>query len=438
MAEQPRLDKFVTDDNKVDTSANAIQLKYLARVNPAKSEVSNLPSDTQVSFVPLKDFSTDGEITNSETKQLSEVYDGYTYFREGDIALAKITPSFENGKGAICRGLKNDIGFGTTELHILRPREGVDPQFIWYILRSKNFREKAKAAMRGVAGQKRIPSDFLENYKISSLSLAQQKQISNHLEKRIKPIKQLIKKKESLINILKRRRQAVLTRTVTGYTSDGCETTDTDVDWLGRIPCDWAISPLKYQVSFESGKTPNKSNEDYWDGEIPWITAKDMKCDFLSSSQDQISQKAITETGIQLYEPETVVLVVRGMILDHTFPVALLNKHATINQDLKALIAKKTLNPEYLLRLLNGLSPIVLSITEESAHGTKKLDMDQLRNLRVPIPPISTQEYLIEQIDNDIRIIDELIHKTKTSIELLREKRQALITAAVTGQINIT
>lgn len=172
-----------TDGTEKANEPETVRLKHLAQINPNKSELSHLDPQTQVSFVPLEDFGTDGEIQDTETRPLEEVYDGYTYFREGDIAVAKITPSFENGKGAICRGLENGIGFGTTELHILRPRKRVNPEFLWYVLRSKPFMDEAETAMRGVAGQQRVPAEMIENFEAPIFEKDTQAEISDYLDR---------------------------------------------------------------------------------------------------------------------------------------------------------------------------------------------------------------------------------------------------------------
>lgn len=438
MGEQVPLDEFDLNSTENNTGKDSIRLKYLAQINPTKSEVSDLEPDTEVSFLPLDYISTDGEITDKDARKLEEVYDGYTFFREGDIVLAKITPSFENGKGAICKDLKNGIGFGTTELHVFRPCEDVEPRYIWYNLRSKPFRDEAEAAMRGVAGQKRVPSEFVENYQVANISLKEQRRIADFLEHRIEPLEEMIDKKSRLVELLEERRQAVLTRTVTGKLEDSYSKKSTEVDWLGSIPENWITSPLKYQVSFGGGKTPEKSTTRYWEGDIPWITAKDMKSEFLESSEELITEEAVNETGITLYGPGTVVIVVRGMILAHTFPVGISTREITVNQDLKALIPQDTLDAEYLLRLLKGLSPVVLSLTEESAHGTKKLDTDQLKDLVIPVPPLKKQKRLLERMNSNLKRIDQLIESAERSKEILREKREAIITKAVNGQIDLT
>ncbi|TAE78227.1 MAG: hypothetical protein EAZ84_01525, partial [Verrucomicrobia bacterium] len=97
------------------------RLRFVAQLNPSKSEASNLPRDTKASFLPMEAIGDDGSLNLERERELSEVETGYTYFRDGDVAVAKITPCFENGKGALMSGLLNGIGFGTTELIVARP-----------------------------------------------------------------------------------------------------------------------------------------------------------------------------------------------------------------------------------------------------------------------------------------------------------------------------
>src|SRR5438094_801188 len=94
------------------------RLKYLAEINPSKEVKEN---DISVTFLPMEKVSENGEVDSSISKPINEVWDGFTYFRINDVIIAKITPCFENGKGALLTNLENDIGFGSTEFHVLRP-----------------------------------------------------------------------------------------------------------------------------------------------------------------------------------------------------------------------------------------------------------------------------------------------------------------------------
>ena len=137
-------------------------------INPKKTTDSRLEEDLEISFIPMASVSECGEILKLEDKFCREVKNGFTYFCEGDVLFAKITPCMENGKGAVAVGLTNGIGFGSTEFHVLRPIKEKSNSYWLYALTSfELFRKKAEKNMTGSAGQKRVPASFLENIKIS-------------------------------------------------------------------------------------------------------------------------------------------------------------------------------------------------------------------------------------------------------------------------------
>jgi type I restriction enzyme, S subunit len=119
-----------------------------------------------------------GVITKNYIKKVSEVQKGYTNFQDGDVLFAKITPCMENGKCSIAKNLKNDIGFGSTEFHVLRTSNLVIPEWIFYYLRQEKIRQKAERNMTGSAGQKRVPTRFLADLDIPLPPLEEQKRIA--------------------------------------------------------------------------------------------------------------------------------------------------------------------------------------------------------------------------------------------------------------------
>jgi len=171
-----------------------VRLGEVCTINPRRPKIRrNL--DEPTTFVPMMSVDEkSGTIVSAETRPFKEVKKGYTYFEEGDILFAKITPCMENGKSAIARGLYGDIGFGSTEFHVLRPKELVIPEWIWLYIRQRSFRERAKEAFRGGVGQQRVPQKFLEDYLIPVPSLSEQKRIVariNDLFSRIREAKRL-------------------------------------------------------------------------------------------------------------------------------------------------------------------------------------------------------------------------------------------------------
>ena len=137
-------------------------------INPKKNTDNRLKEDLVVSFIPMASVSENGEILELEDKFYRDVKNGFTYFCDRDVLFAKITPCMENGKGAVAVGLKNGIGFGSTEFHVLRPIIDKSNSYWLYSLTSFGiFRKKAEENMTGSAGQKRVPASFLENIQVS-------------------------------------------------------------------------------------------------------------------------------------------------------------------------------------------------------------------------------------------------------------------------------
>ena len=145
-----------------------MKLGNCCEINPSKINDNRLKENLYVSFIPMSCVTDDGKITEMETKTYDEVKSGFTYFKEGDVLFAKITPCMENGKGAIAIGLYNKVGFGSTEFHVLRPiKEKCNSYWLYMVTMFSEFRLIAESNMTGSAGQKRVPVSFLENFKIS-------------------------------------------------------------------------------------------------------------------------------------------------------------------------------------------------------------------------------------------------------------------------------
>lgn len=149
-------------------------------LNPKKGSDRRLTSGIEVSFIPMTAVSENGAIKTSEKKTYDEVKVGFTYFAENDVLFAKITPCMENGKGAVAVGLCNGIGFGSTEFHVLRPLAGrSNPYWLYSLTVFDTFRKDATANMTGSAGQRRVPSIFLDKYKVTLPPLELQNQFAD-------------------------------------------------------------------------------------------------------------------------------------------------------------------------------------------------------------------------------------------------------------------
>lgn len=162
----------------------------IADINPRLSK-NNISANTLVSFIAMADISEEGHILKKEDRPFQAIKNGLTPFEEGDILFAKITPCMENGKGAIAVGLANKIGFGSTEFHVLRPKDSDDRNYLFYLSMMRNVRKKAEQLMTGSAGQKRVPSDFFDFYKVKFPDISQRKVIGQRMEELNKKIENL-------------------------------------------------------------------------------------------------------------------------------------------------------------------------------------------------------------------------------------------------------
>jgi type I restriction enzyme S subunit len=194
-----------------------LRLRFVCKLNPSKSEVASFNPAMEVSFLPMEAIGETGKLNLDRVRPIGELLAGYTYFRNGDVVLAKITPCFENGKGAIMRGLVNGHGFGTTELVVARPNAGsVTSDYIQWIFLSSPFRILGEASMYGAGGQKRVPDNFVKDFKMVLPAQAEQIAIASFLNRETVKIDTLLTQSQNAITLLKERRAALISAAVTG------------------------------------------------------------------------------------------------------------------------------------------------------------------------------------------------------------------------------
>ena len=157
-------------------------LGELCEINPKLSANSFAP-EHEVSFVPMAAVDEiSGSIAREQVKPYSEVAKGYTPFKDGDVLFAKITPCMQNGKAAIARELRNGVGFGSTEFHVLRPKPAILAKWIFAFIRQPSFRARAEESFTGTGGQQRVPGEFLKRFPIPVPPLLEQARIVKLLD----------------------------------------------------------------------------------------------------------------------------------------------------------------------------------------------------------------------------------------------------------------
>ena len=398
--------------------------------NPIKKQISEDKLSGLEVFhysIPVVQEQGTGRIENGD-----EIDSAKLLIDQPQLLVSKLNPR----KTTICLADKQEQLTVASGEFIQIASSKIEIKYAYYTWLSDKVTKLLSSRVQSVtrSHQRVVPEDI---YKLNWAwpSQTEQNTIVNFLDHKTAQIDRLIEKKQELIEKLQEQRITIITQAVTKGLSSGVALKDSGIEWLGDVPAHWNIWRLRFSLTMSGGMTPSTTAPQYWEGPIPWVTPKDMKSDRISSSIDTLTELALEETSLQLYTPSQVLIVVRGMILAHTFPVGVNDVDVTVNQDMKVL--STTLNSEYLAILLRGFQSVVLSIVEESAHGTKVLRTDLFKNIQLPVPPCHEQEAIVAYIHRVIAKTDSRIEAVNTAISRLQEYRTALITAAVTGQIDV-
>jgi type I restriction enzyme S subunit len=260
--------------------------------------------------------------------------------------------------------------------------------------------------------------------------------ISTFLTHETTKIDALIAEQQRLIELLQEKRQAVISHAVTKGLNPGAPMKDSGVEWLGEVPEHWAIKKIKHTARMESGHTPDRKVEAYWvDCDIPWVSLNDTG--FLKDN-DYISETAYTinELGIQNSSarllPERVVVFSRDATIGRC---AITTRPMAVSQHFIAWVCGEEILSEYLLLRLKSMTQELERLTFGAT--LKTIGMPDVKTLATPVPPISEQKEIVEYVAKAVSRLEEMSTKTQTAIELLQERRSALISAAVTGQIDV-
>ncbi len=348
----------------------------------------------------------------------------------GDFVIS--LRSFEGGiEVAHCRGIISPA------YTILKPIHETSRGYFTHFFKSTRFIQSLTLFVTGIREGQNIDYERLSRAYVPLPPPTEQAAIVRFLNHASGRIERAIRAKRRLIALLNEQKQTLIHRAVTRGLDPAAPMKDSGVEWIGEIPGHWNCRKMKYLVSMIGGMTPSKSNEKFWNGNVPWVSPKDMKIREISDSKDHISKAALEQTSISLIQPPAVLIVVRGMILARTFPTAVTSVPVTINQDMKALKVKPVVNPSYLVSLLTGIKSELLNLVEEAGHGTKCLRTDSWESFKIPIPPLNEQEQILKQLDSETATLNTALARTEHEIKLLQEYRTRLIADVVTGQLDV-
>lgn len=415
------------------------RLRYVTRVNPPSRRFDHLADDELVTFLPMENIWPGERLNLSQTRSKSTVSTGYTRFESGDVVVPKITPTFEASRSVLIPEIPHSVGAGTTELHVIRPNlKDIDSRYLLYTFHSHGFLKLGEAEMYGVAGQKRVPDDLIRDWPINLPSLEEQRRIANFLDAETARIDSMLFAQGRAQAIFLERRASRLFGMVTG--NDLAERMPSRLPWVDSLPLSWQSIKLGHFARMGSGHTPSRSHPEWWeDCTIPWITTGEVsqvrndRREILTETRERISQIGMANSSAELHPKGSVVLC-RTASAGYS---AVMGKDMATSQDFVVWRCGPQLDPFYLLWCLRAMrSDLLGRLAMGSTHKT--IYVPDLQALRIPLPSLSDQHQIVANIRASNATIDAAVDALDRQGALLAERRQALITAAVTGEIDVT
>jgi len=390
-----------------------VPISEAAFLNPRYS-ASNVNGCNTVAFLPMAGLSERGFIASAEERSISEVSQGYTYFEEGDVLLAKITPCLENGKAAVVQNLSHRIGFGSTEFHVLRPREGVDARFLFYMIWNPLFRHEASRNMTGSAGQKRVPTDFLTRFKIPLPPLPEQRRIATILDK----ADAIRRKREEGIRLT----EELLRSTFLGMFGDPATN-----------PNEWPIRVMREVVKETQYGTAEKSNSDgtgipvlrmnniTYGGEIDLT---DMKwCEIKDADLKQLTVKRGDLLFNRTNSPE---LVGKTAVWDRDEPYAYAGYLFRVRFDEKVVL------PDYVSAFLNSAyGKKMLFARAKPSNNMSNFSAGEFCRIELPVPEIGLQRRFAKAVVE----VKRLKVKRQTGLKDAADLFGSLVQRAFRGEL---
>jgi type I restriction enzyme S subunit len=369
----------------------------------------------------------------------AESLDDYKVCRPGDIVFNKM--SIRDG----AMGVAREGGLVTYHYEVMRPRPGADPRYVVYLMKSEWFTGELIQRERGIGAggtsgvrTTEVPFSVLRTIDAPIPESTAQRAIADYLDAETARIDRLSDDLAALAERLLEKRSATTVAGIAGRMLE-CERRTSSLPWLSDVPAHWPELKLTLIARLGSGHTPSRQQDEWWtDCKIPWITTgevwqlRDDRTEYLNETREMISELGLANSAAELCPAGTVVL---SRTASAGFS-AVMGRTMATSQDFMTWQCGPRLRPRYLLLCLRAMRTDLLDrLAMGSTHQT--IYVPDIQSIRVPVPPIEEQDSIVEWVWARLRHIDAAVDAINRQVELLNERREALITAAVTGQIEI-
>lgn len=389
-------------------------LADVCQIKPPKAEARQRISGKElVSFVPMEDLGIEQKILMpTQTRPLEDVAGSYTYFADGDVLLAKITPCFENGKLGIAEKLSNGIGFGSSEYIVFRPSPAVDKEWLYYFLSRESFKTEGAERMSGAVGHKRVSKEFIESYPIPVPPLPEQHRIVAILDEAFAGIATARSHAEQNLQnapaLFESQLQAVFSQRGEG----------------------WQERRLGDIAEVQSGGTPTVSRKEYWNGDVPWYSSGELNETFTTNPERHVTALGIENSNAKLF-PKGSLLV--GMYDTAALKMSILDRDGAFNQAIAGIKPNEKIDAEFIRHAINAVKPLLL--LERRGVRQKNLSLGKIKEISVPLPALEVQHSVVGHLREVVRETQRLEFVYQRKLEALNELKQSLLHQAFSGRL---
>jgi type I restriction enzyme, S subunit len=384
---------------------------------------------TPVGFVPLMLAGTRLlDEVDFETRAWADVQRGYAHFADGDVLLARITPSFQNGKAGIVRGLPNGLGAGSTEFFVCRPLPDVlDPTYLLCVFKTNAFLRGGEQRMTGAVGQQRVPKEYLLEYEIPLPPLAEQRRI-------VKRVIELGTRLDRAVDRLKRTAVAITSiwRGALGAAMSGGLT----ADWRDEHGRDsrWRDVVLGDIADVGTGGTPSRSNAAFYATEgVPWVTSASTRHRMIDQPNAYVTDEAVKAHRLRLYPPGTLIVAMYGDGKTRG-QVSELGISATVNQACAAITVDAARADHRFVKLALEASYDEMRAAAGGASQAN-LNLEKVRAVSLPLPELDEQREIVERVARIRAGLDRALARHTAALTYATALTEAIPAAALRGSL---
>ena len=382
--------------------------------------------DGDVSFVPMESL-RNGTI-DYKTIPFLKAKGKYTYFGNQDLLIAKVTPCFENGNIAIARNLLNGIGFGSSEIFVLRPNKEVISQYLFYLSQSRDFQDKACATMCGVGGLKRISPLFMRTYEFDMPSIENQQRMVTYLDTKLSEIDQQVSLLTSKRDAYLRLKKSIINHAVTHGLNPNVKMKDSGIEWIGEVPEHWEVKRMK-DIFFERKELSLTGEEDLLSvSEFYGIARRKDKM----NSDEEFESRADSLVGYKICKAHDLVI---NIMLAWKTGLGISDNDGIVSPAYAVYEGRNIASHFYHYLLRSGMY-----VKEFKRHSKGIIDSrlrlynDRFNNISAIYPPLPEQRAIATYLDDKCAKIDTIVSNLDKQISRYGDLKRSLIDEVITGK----